>query len=449
MGELACAFNDMAATLEKRERERAAAEQELRMAQNALARINTGLEERVATELAARETAQFQLRQSEKVNALGQLAGGVAHDFNNLLTAVLGNLQLLRKRLPPEDGRAGRLLENAVQGAERGAALTQRLLAFGRRQALQPEAVDVPTLVRGMSDLLQSSLGAGIQVETHFPIALSCAYVDANQLELALLNLAMNARDAMAGSGRLVIAAREEPAIPTGPDPDGASPAGASIVLSVTDTGVGMDEATLARAADPFFTTKGLGKGTGLGLSMVHGLAAQSDGKLVLLSAPGKGTTAELWLPRAEETALPRMVEAQAPEPPGPARRLTVLVVDDDPLVLASTTAMLEDLGHAVVEAISGRQALEILRAGARVDLVVTDQSRPAMTGVHLAGEVRQLRPMLPVLLATGYAERAEVMGSGLPIMAKPFDQPALAKAIGGCMGAPASTGRVVAFRIR
>jgi signal transduction histidine kinase/CheY-like chemotaxis protein len=412
----------------------------------ALAQLRMALSE-LERETIQREAAEQRVRQAQKMEAVGQLTGGIAHDFNNLLMAVLGNLQLLRKHLPAGDGRSARLLENAERGAQRGAALTQRLLAFGRRQALKPEAVELPTLVRGMSDLLRSSLGVGIQVETFFPVGLAPIHVDANQLELALLNLATNARDAMAGNGRLIITAREEPG-----DPETVpATAGAHVVLSVTDTGVGMDEATLARAIDPFFTTKGIGKGTGLGLSMVHGLAAQSGGKLLLRSAPGKGTTAELWLPRAKTAGLPVAPPpiAEAGEPcPGSVRHRTVLMVDDDPLVLASTAAMLEDLGHSAVEAASGRQALEILRAGAKVDLVVTDQSMPGMTGTQLAGELRRLRPGLPVLLATGYVERAEVAAAGLPILAKPFDQAMLMAAIRACLNVPSTTrGRVIPFR--
>ena len=381
-------------------------------------------------ETAQREAAEGQVRQVQKMEAVGQLTGGIAHDFNNLLTAVMGNLQLLRKHVTGNP-TPSRLLENAMAGAQRGAALTQRLLAFGRRQALRPEPVDIPTLVRGMADLLQSSLGSEIEIETHFPMTLPPAFVDANQLELALLNLAVNARDAMGGQGSLVIAARSEPAGPAVP-PDCVQGA---IVLSVTDSGAGMDEETLARAVEPFFTTKGVGKGTGLGLSMVHGLAAQSGGRLDLTSKPGAGTTAALWLPRAPATpAVEVLADEIGRDDLGPARQrlrpegrtLTVLVVDDDPLVLASTAAMLDDLGHAPVEAGSARQALEILKAGAEVDLVVADQSMPQMTGRQMAELLARRSPDLPVVLASGYPERAEVAEAGVRVLPKPFDQGAL-----------------------
>ena len=256
-------------------------------------------------ETARREAAEGRVRQAQRMEAVGQLTAGVAHDFNNLLTAVLGSLGLLRGRLPAGDERAARLLDTALQGARRGASLVQSLLAFGRNQRLTPEAVDVPGLVRGMSDLLRSSLGGGIRIETRFPAALAPARVDAGQLEVALLNLAVNARDAMSGEpsgstprgGTLTVTAREERVWIAR---DGEPPPGGYVVLSVADTGEGMDEATLARCTEPFFTTKGIGEGSGLGLSMVHGLAAQSGGRLVLASRRGEGTTAEVWLPRAE-----------------------------------------------------------------------------------------------------------------------------------------------------
>ncbi|MBS0641171.1 MAG: response regulator [Proteobacteria bacterium] len=423
--QLAHLFNTMAASLERRAVERDQAEHALRSARNELAAANARLEERVAAEVAVREQTQVQLRQSEKVNALGQLAGGVAHDFNNLLTAVLGSLQILRKRLPDE-ASVRRLLDNAVQGAERGAALTQRLLAFGRRQMLAPQPVDIAALVHGMTDLLRTSLGPGIEIATCFPDGLPPAYADINQLELALLNLVTNARDAMDGQGRLAIAARAEP-----PGDDHAADERQYVVITVSDSGHGMDEATLARAMDPFFTTKGPGKGTGLGLPMVHGLAAQSDGRLVLHSAPGRGTVAELWLPRAAAAApsAPPASSATLPRPQ-PVRSLCVLVVDDDPLVLASAVAMLEDVGHRVVPATSGNQALERLRAGAVYDLVVTDISMPEMSGLQLATELRRLYPALPIILATGYADRMDVTDCGLPVLSKPFSQSALASAI-------------------
>jgi signal transduction histidine kinase len=415
---------------------------------------------RLRREMAEHRATEASLRHAQKLEAVGQLTGGIAHDFNNLLTAVLGSLALLRKRLPEGDERAARLLDNAVEGARRGAALTQRLLAFGRRQALRPDVVDLPSLVHGMSALLRSSLGAGIRVETRFPAGLAPAYVDANQLELALLNLVVNARDAMAaGGGAITIAAESRRLAPPQAAGDGGRlPPGDYVVLSVADTGEGMDEATLARAMEPFFTTKGVGKGTGLGLAMVHGLAAQSGGRFVLRSRKGAGTVAELWLPQAEAAAEAGTAGGQAgppvpePEPeraapplpsasaPAPLRR-TVMLVDDDPLVLASASAMLEDLGHRVIEAASGARALELLRAGAAADLVITDYAMPGMTGLQLAEALRRLRPGLPVLLATGYGELRGDTAAGLARLPKPFGQDSLARAIAASLGETAGAG--------
>src|SRR3982750_4597973 len=279
----------------------------------------------------ALEATRTALFQSQKMETVGQLSGGIAHDFNNLLAVVIGNLEILRKRLP-EDPRIRRLLDNSMDAAQRGASLTKRLLAFARRQDLKTEPVDVPGLVREMADLLQRSIGPAVQIETHFPLRLAPALVDANQLELALLNLVVNARDAMPEGGSISIAAREKV---VGSDASGGLPPGHYVCLSVTDTGEGMDEATLARAVEPFFTTKGVGKGTGLGLSMVHGFAEQSGGRLVLTSQKGRGTTAELWLPIAEVES-PCVIPDRASEDSGQsARGLRIMVVDDDSLVLS------------------------------------------------------------------------------------------------------------------
>ena len=367
-------------------------------------RLQSALEE-LRTQTARRETAEDRVRQAQRMEAVGQLTAGIAHDFNNLLTAVLGSLDLLRKRLTPGDEKAARLLSTAEKGAQRGAALTQRLLAFGRGQALRPVAVDVGSLVEGMLELLGDSLDGTIQIEKHFPAVMPPALVDAAQLEVALLNLAVNARDAMPKGGLLTISGREEQA-----GADGELLPGGYVVLRVADTGEGMDSATLARCVEPFFTTKGVGKGTGLGLSMVHGLAAQSQGKITLQSQLGVGTAVELWLPQATtSSAEPSVPGAAGPLAPS-LRRCTILVVDDDPLVLASIGSMVEDLGHASVEASSGHQALDIIRTTSKLDLILTDHSMPGMTGLQLAHEARQLRPNLPMLLASGYADSAELV---------------------------------------
>ena len=364
-----------------------------------------------------------------------------AHDFNNLLAVLLGNLELLRKRLP-DDARTARLLDNSMQAAQRGASLTQRMLAFARRQDLKVEPVDVRHLVNGMSDLLQRSISSAAQIETRFPMRLDWVLVDANQLELALLNLVVNARDAMPDGGTITISAR------TGDASNVKAPSGSYVCVSVTDTGQGMDEATLARAVEPFFTTKGVGKGTGLGLSMVHGLAEQCGGRLVLTSEEGRGTTAELWLPIAE-VENPCVVPDRASENSGQsAHALRIMVVDDDSLVLTNTAAMLEDLGHAVIEATSGEQALRILRRSGAVDLLITDQMMPGIRGTQLIEAIRSEWPDLKVILTTGYAELPS-SSDDVPRLNKPFMQQDLARAIASIARQQDEAGRVVQSRPR
>jgi PAS domain S-box-containing protein len=372
----------------------------------------------------ALQEAREALFQSQKMDAIGQLTGGVAHDFNNLLMVILGSLELLRKRLPA-DPKTMRLVDNAIHGAQRGAGLTQRMLAFARRQELKPVALDVADLVRSMTDLLHSSLGATAEIRMDFASGLNKVLADPNQLELAILNLAVNARDAMPKGGTVVIAAKGE-------NVAGATDlkAGRYVCLSVTDDGCGMDEATLRRALEPFFTTKGVGKGTGLGLSMVHGMIQQSGGKFVLKSRKGEGTTAELWLPVA--ATAPDHLQEQAGAKPlnGNEGPLVILAVDDDALVLLNTAAMLEDLGHTVLEATSGRSALEIIRREDNIDLVITDQAMPHMTGSDLAAAIRTEKPHLPIILATGFAELPPGADEDLPKLSKPFLQHQLADAI-------------------
>jgi len=371
----------------------------------------------------ALEEAREALFQSQKMDAVGQLTGGVAHDFNNLLMAVLGSLELAKKRLP-DDPQLHRLIDNAVQGAKRGASLTQRMLSFARRQSLDPQPLNLHDLVRNMLELLERSIGPTITIETRFPMRMTAVQADQNQLEMALVNLVVNARDAMPGGGGVIITAQEqkvEAGIVQG------LKAGKYVRLSVQDQGEGMDEETLARAIEPFFTTKGVGKGTGLGLPMVHGMAGQIGGAFALYSRKGHGTEAVLWLPLATAQA----VSAAAGEDVqgGTRKALTVLAVDDDTLVLFNTVAMLEDLGHTAIEARSGREALAILQQQ-KVDLVITDQAMPQMTGVQLVQSIRAQWPDLPIILATGYAELPGGQGEDLPRLSKPFDEAALAAAI-------------------
>ena len=394
------------------------------------AKITRDVTERRAAQKAL-DDAREALLQSQKLEAIGQLTGGVAHDFNNLLMAVLGSLELVRKRLP-HDPRITPLIDNAMQGAQRGAALTQRMLAFARKQDLKLEAVDVPTLVRGMTGLLQRSLGPAMRIETHFPRGLALVLTDPNQLENALLNLAVNARDAMPDGGAIRIEARPET---LGEAAEIGLPPGDYVRLTISDTGHGMDLATLARATEPFFTTKGIGKGTGLGLSMVHGLAEQSGGRMTVRSQVGEGTTVELWLPQvAAGDEREVFVGTGAAQTIQPLQSLTVLAVDDDSLVLLNTVAMLEDLGHTVFPAMSARDGLAVLKRE-NIDLVITDFAMPQVTGLQLADEIRASQMDVPVILATGYAELPPGADPTLPRLAKPFLQDDLARALQQVVG--------------
>jgi PAS domain S-box-containing protein len=379
------------------------------------------------------ESAREVLFQTQKMDAIGQLTGGVAHDFNNLLMAVLSSLELLGKRLPGNDPLSRRLLSNAAEGARRGATLTQRMLAFARRQELTVDSVDLPQLLSGMNDLVQRSIGPEWPISTNFPLKLPAVQADANQLEMALLNLIVNARDATPQGGPIVISATCED-VSTGSA--GKLCAGRYVRLVVKDQGSGMDAETLRRATEPFFTTKGVGKGTGLGLPMVHGLAQQIGGSFELSSAVGAGTSAILWLPLAKPDAVspePVPVEAEVPE----TSRLKILAVDDDALVLLNTVALLEDLGHEVVEADTAEDALELFRQWEDIDLLVTDQAMPNMTGADLIAAIDGLRPGIPAIVASGYGEGVPTSRDEVVRLGKPFNQRQLAMAIAEAM-APA-----------
>jgi len=405
------------------------AELEQRVAERTaeLKRFNEELEVRIEQRTREREAALAQLFEAQKMDTIGQLTGGVAHDFNNLLMAIMGSLTLLDKRLPLEDQSSRRLLQNAVKASQRGAALTQRLLAFSRRQELKPESVDFVGLLSGMEELLRRAIGLGIELKTNFTNKLPPVLVDANQLELALLNIVLNARDAMPNGGQLMVSAWPESM--TGQSAELALPPGEYLRIRIADSGIGMDETTLAKATEPFFTTKGLGKGTGLGLSMVHGLAAQSGGRLRISSELDKGTTVDLWLPAAESDAvsLPRDRRGEIPA----TRPCKVLLVDDDTLVITGTSALIEDLGHTSIEAHSGIEALAKLGSGVEVDVVITDHAMPVMTGLQLLKAIKERYPELPVILATGYAELpAEPASFGVCKLSKPCSQQDIALAI-------------------
>ena len=388
------------------------------------AKITRDITEKREAELAL-ERAREALFQSQKLDAIGQLTGGVAHDFNNLLMVILTSLELIRRRIPEDEGLQ-RLVNNAVQGAKRGATLTQRMLAFARRQELKPVTVDVAPLVLGMRDLLERSLGPTIRLVCEFPGDLRSILIDANQLELAILNLAVNARDAMPQGGTLSISARLETVTETSQ----TLAAGSYVCLSIVDQGTGMDAETLAHATEPFFTTKGAGKGTGLGLPMVHGLAAQSGGRLLLTSSLGAGTTVELWLPTAPTDAGSAASAGAAVKEAERAPSMLIVAVDDDALVLEGTVSMLQDLGHKVLSANSGPQALDVILNEPDVSLLITDQVMPGMSGAQLIEQLACTRPRIPAILATGFGEMPQSLGRRVLRLTKPYDQNQLAEAI-------------------
>jgi signal transduction histidine kinase len=408
------------------------AQARLQQALDSLGQLNDSLEQRVAAQIAQRERAEEQLRQAQKMEMLGQLTGGVAHDFNNLLMVVMVNLELIG-RLTPDNPMARQLIDAAQQSARRGAALTQRLLAFSRRQELNLESHDLARLLQGMRDLLQRSLGTTYTLRLTLPEDLPPALVDANQLELAVLNLAINGRDAMPDGGELHLEVSQR-AAPG--ELAGCGPAD-YLCISVIDHGQGMDEETLRRAREPFFSTKPPGKGTGLGLSMIDGLARQLRGALRLESAVGRGTRAELWLPAAPATipTVPSTGQSPAAEPAG-MTTLRVLLVDDDVQVARGTQGLLESLGHEVMLADSGAAALALLAEGPPPDVVITDYSMPQMTGAQLARAVRALHPELPIILATGYAEFPPGDALDLPRLNKPYERSALADQLRQVAGA-------------
>ena len=397
--------------------------EELAREREALSELTATLEQRVKnrtaeleSEVQAREQIQDQLLQSQKMESIGKLTGGVAHDFNNLLMAVMGNLELLRKRLPT-DPRTQRLIDAAIQGAERGASLTQRMLAFARQQDLTTGSADLETLVLGMRELLERSLGSNIELRFDIAPNLPSAQVDVNQIELAILNLAINSRDAMPDGGTISIGVGQGTSAGRG-----QMQPGRYLWVKVSDTGSGMDANTLQMAVEPFFSTKPLGKGTGLGLSMVHGLAVQLGGGLELTSTLGIGTSATLWLPIA---AIPAKaaIATQETAPLASTHTAKILVVDDDPLIAMSAVDMLEDLGHTVIQTNSGIKALELLEKEQTVDVLMTDHAMPGMTGLELAEIARRKWPNLRVLLATGYADLPHQKKSDLPRLSKPYHQ--------------------------
>jgi signal transduction histidine kinase/ActR/RegA family two-component response regulator len=400
------------------------------------------LERRVEQRTAEHASAVAQLHEAQKLETLGQLTGGVAHDFNNLLTPITGVLDLLQRKYGHVDERSGRLIANALQAADRATTLVQRLLGFARRQTLQTRAVDLSALLGGMRDLIASSVGPTIDLHIRHDSDLPPALVDPNQLELAILNLCVNARDAMAEGGALTIVC-EQAAI--GPRAEPKLSPGLYVRLSVIDAGIGMDAETLARAVEPFYSTKEMGRGTGLGLSMVHGLAAQLGGAFALTSAPGEGTRADLYLPIAEDAAVSQAETRRRPLRTI-GRALSILLIDDEEIVRIATAEMIRDLGHEVIEATGGAEALGKLAAGLQVDAVITDYKMPRINGAELARRVKEVRPNVPILIVTGYTGTTDDM-LRLPRLAKPFGQAEIAAALAALMGAEDNVVRLAGTR--
>jgi signal transduction histidine kinase/ActR/RegA family two-component response regulator len=375
-------------------------------------------------EISQREAAEQQLRQAQKMEALGQLTGGVAHDFNNMLAIIVGNLEMLARRLPESETRCRTLANNALTGAQRAAELTKRLLAFSRQQPLQPKPVDINQCVHDVSAMLRRSLGENIQIETVQGGALWRAYVDRPQLESALLNLAVNARDAMKGVGKLTIETANVFLDRTYADAHTDVTPGQYVMVAVTDTGSGMPPEVLNRAFDPFFTTKDVGHGTGLGLSQVHGFAKQSHGHVKIYSEPGAGTTVKLYLPRdvsssEEPLPVPSVID-ELPVPQG-----KVLVVEDDPDVREFVVSVLQDLGYQAVAADNAESARMLLTKDAQIDIMLTDVVMPGANGKQLVDDVRGMRPDVTVLFMTGYSRNVIMhngaLDPGVRLISKPF----------------------------
>jgi len=403
------------------------------------AKITRDLTERRQAQLDL-EASREQLFQAQKMEAVGQLTGGLAHDFNNLLTGIIGSLGLMETRLAAgQTADLGRYITAAQGAASRAAALTHRLLAFARRQTLDPTVTRVDGLIHAMAELLQHTVGAGIVFKMDFAPDLWPVLCDANQLESAILNLCINARDAMPGGGSIRIEAENmmlDEAVARGQD----VPAGAYVAISVIDDGAGMPPDVLARAFDPFFTTKPLGQGTGLGLSMIHGFAKQSGGQVRIFSRPGRGTTVRIYLPKytgapgAEDSAQSSL--DQSPAGPGQA---TVLVVDDEPAIRMLIVDVLEELGYSLLEAGDAAAGLAVLRSDQKIDLLISDVGLPGgMNGRQMADAGRELRPDLKVLFITGYAEAAIMgggqFGQGMQVLAKPFAMNLLAERVSGLL---------------
>ncbi len=413
--------------------ERRAAEEARDAAARALAELNATLEERVAERTAQLGQAEEALRQSAKMEAIGQLTGGIAHDFNNLLQGIIGALDLVHRRI--EIGQThdvGRFLDGAMSSARRAAVLTHRLLAFSRRQPVDPRPLNVNLLISTVWELLQRSIGETISIDVVREADIWLTRCDAHQMENTLLNLTINARDALPDGGRITIKTANF-VLPAHQADMWDLPAGDYVSLSVSDTGVGMTNEVRARAFDPFYTTKPIGQGTGLGLSMIYGFVRQSEGSVRIDSAVGAGTTIEMLLPRYVGSAEEKRFSPSIGDENVAAHGEVVLVVEDEALVRLFVLDVLSELGYRVHEAEDGASALRILTSPQRIDLLITDIGLPGMNGRQLADAARERRPNLKVLFMTGYAEEAAsktFLSAGMQIVAKPVSMDVLAKKV-------------------
>jgi signal transduction histidine kinase len=434
VGAMHLAFQDFARSEVERNRLNAELERRVRDRTEALESANR----RLLEEAASRASAEAQIRQLQKMEAVGQLTGGIAHDFNNMLAVVVGSLDIAKRSLKTDRDRAERFISNAMEGAQRGAQLTSRLLAFARQQPLEPRPLDTNELVHDMSDLLRRSIGESIRLRTELAEGLWLTFVDASQLESAVVNLCVNSRDAMPEGGELVLRTSNAELDAAYARANMDAQAGEYVCIAVTDTGTGMAADVLARAFDPFFTTKSSGKGTGLGLSQVYGFVKQSDGHIKIESQLGRGTIVRIFLPRYSGAAQPAAampIEA----PAAPSNRETVLVVEDEERVRGMTVEALQNLGYSVISASGPEQALDLVDAGPTPHLLFTDVVMPGMSGPVLADRIKERHPAIRIVFTTGYTSGLALgEDRGAALLPKPFTLDQLATKIRAALDAPA-----------
>jgi signal transduction histidine kinase len=432
VGAMHLAFQDFARSEIERNRLNAELERRVRDRTEALEAANR----RLIEEAASRASAEAQIRQLQKMEAVGQLTGGIAHDFNNMLAIVVGSLDIAKRSLGTDRDRAERFIANAMEGARRGAQLTSRLLAFARQQPLEPRPLDMNELLGDMSDLLRRSIGESIRLETHLAEGLWLTFVDVSQLESALVNLCVNSRDAMPEGGDLMLHTSNERLDDAYARANLDARAGEYVCIAVEDSGTGMPPDVLARAFDPFFTTKSSGKGTGLGLSQVYGFVKQSDGHITIRSQPERGTTVRIFLPRYAGAARPA-AEVAAEPPPAASNRETVLVVEDEERVRDMAVEALQNLGYSVISASGPEHALDLVSSGTAPHLLFTDVVMPGMSGRVLADRIKERHPAIKIVFTTG-SSLAAGEDRNAAFLPKPFTLDQLAVKVRSALDAPA-----------